>query len=151
MRARLLVPALSLVLTACAAAMPGYSPPEFDGKKPSTMAALDSGDVGSDGRYQMSETEKAMDCKRLTGSTQITMSRLKDAHVRAEPSAAASATQKMAGPAFGGSSVGADRQAVYARERAKLVAYNGELAAKGCKTVDIDAELTRPPETGKRY
>jgi hypothetical protein len=53
---------------------------------------------------------------------------------------------------LGGSTAGADRQAVYARERAKLDAYNRELAAKGCKTVDIEAELAKPPETtGKRY
>ena len=37
-----------------------------------------------------------------------------------------------------------DRQAVSARERAKLEAYNNELAAKGCKTVDIEAELAKP-------
>ena len=46
----------------------------------------------------------------------------------------------------------ADRQALYARERAKLDAYNAELAAKGCKTLDIDAELARAPDPpGKKY
>ena len=44
-----------------------------------------------------------------------------------------------------------DRQAVYARERAKLEAYNNELAAKGCKTLDIEAELAKPPEGPKKY
>ena len=63
-----------------------------------------------------------------------------------------SAAQKMATSVFGGSAMAADRQAVYARERAKLDAYNNELAAKGCKTLDIDAELARPPEQlGKKY
>jgi hypothetical protein len=53
---------------------------------------------------------------------------------------------------FGGSSAGADRDADYARERAKLEAYNRHLADKSCRTVDIEAELARPPETaGKRY
>ena len=51
----------------------------------------------------------------------------------------------MASPLFGGSAKGADRQAVYARERAKLDAYNAELAAKGCKTLDIEAELASAP------
>lgn len=150
MRAPLFAPAVSLLLTACAAAMPGYSPPDFDGKK-STMSGLESGDVGSDGRYRMSETEKAMDCKRLMGSMQITMSRLRDGYIRNEPSAMASATQKMTAPIMSGSTVGADRQAVYARERAKLDAYNEELATKGCKRLDIAAELAKPPESGKRY
>jgi hypothetical protein len=93
-----------------------------------------------------------MDCKRLTGSMQITISRLKDAYGREEPSAAASTAQTWAGPLFGSGGKGADRQALYARERAKLDAYNEELAAKGCKTLDIEAELARAPEPpGKKY
>ena len=113
---------------------------------------LESGDVRSDGNYEMSATEKAMDCKRLTGSMQIVMSRLRDSYVRMEPSAVAAGAQKVATPVFGGSALAADRQAVYARERAKLEAYNAELAAKGCKTLDIEAELARAPDPpGKKY
>ena len=64
----------------------------------------------------------------------------------------ASTAQTWGAPLFGGSGKGADRQAVYARERAKLDAYNDELGAKGCKTLDIDAELARAPDApGKRY
>jgi hypothetical protein len=41
---------------------------------------------------------------------------------------------------------------LYARELAKLDAYNAELAAKNCKPLDITAELARPPDQpGKRY
>ncbi len=151
MLARLAIPAVFLVLTACAAAVPGYSPPPF--KEQSKLAkSLESGDVDNEGRYEMSATEKAMDCKRLTGSMQIVMTRLKDAYVRMEPSAVSAGAQKMAAPLTGGSARAADRQAVYARERAKLEAYNAELAAKGCKTVDIETELARAPDPpGKRY
>ena len=99
----------------------------------------------------MSATEKQMDCKRLTGSIQIGITRLRDPIGREEPSAVSSAAQKMTSPVFGSSAKTADRQAVYARERAKLDAYNSELAAKGCKTVDIEAELARPPEGPKKY
>ena len=52
---------------------------------------------------------------------------------------------------LGGSAKSADRQAVYGRERAKLDAYNRELAAKGCPTIDIEAELARPPEGPKKF
>jgi hypothetical protein len=151
MLARLAIPAVFLVLTACAAAVPGYSPPPF--KEQSKLSkSLESGDVDNEGRYEMSATEKAMDCKRLTGSMQIVMTRLKDAYVRMEPSAVSGGAQKMAAPLTGGSARAADREAVYARERAKLDAYNAELAAKGCKTVDIETELARAPEPpGKRY
>jgi hypothetical protein len=150
MRARLSAPAVALLLTACAAAMPGYTPPDFDGKKP-RVPALESGAIGSDGRYNMSATEKEMDCKRLAGSMQITISRLKDGYIRNEPSAISSTSQKMAAPVSRGSPMTADREAVYARERAKLDAYNEELAAKDCKRIDIEAELARPLETGRRY
>jgi hypothetical protein len=152
MLARFIIPAALLLLTACAAAVPGYSPPPF--KEQSKFGTpLESGDVQGDGRYEMSASERAMDCRRLTGSMQITISRLRDSHIRAEPSAAAAGTQKMAAPILGGSAIGADRQAVYARERAKLDAYNRELAAKGCKTLDIEAELAKPPEAAgkKKY
>jgi len=54
-------------------------------------------------------------------------------------------------PVFGGSSLGSDRDAVYARERAKLEAYNDELAARNCKTLDIEAELARPADSLTKY
>jgi hypothetical protein len=83
---------------------------------------------------------------------QITISRLKDSYVRMEPTVGARTAQSTVAPVLGGSTVGADRQVVYARERAKLDAYNRELTAKGCKPLDIDAELARAPDPpGKRY
>ena len=151
MLARLAIPAVFLALTACAAAVPGYSPPPFKEQR-KLAKALESGDVGDEGRYEMSGTEKAMDCKRLTGSMQIVIARLKDAYVRMEPSAVSAGAQKMVAPMKGGSALTADREAVYARERAKLDAYNAELAAKNCKTLDVEAELARAPDPpGKRY
>jgi hypothetical protein len=140
-----------LMLTACAAALPGYTPPPFKEKSQYSKPS-ESGDVAEDGRYQMSETEKALDCKRITGSMQITIARLKDPAGRVEPSGAASVAQKWVAPVLGGSSAGADRKVEYARERAKLDAYNRQLADKGCKTLDIEAELARAPEApGKKY
>ena len=149
---RLSLLAVLPLLTSCAA-VPGYTPPPLEGsyEKNKFAKALESGDVGPEGRYEMSAAEKAMDCKRLTGSIEITISRLRDPLVRQEPSAVSSAAQKLTTPLYGGSNKGGDRQAIFARERAKLEAYNAELAAKGCKTVDIEAELARPPEPPKKY
>ena len=143
----------ALLLLASCAAVPGYTPPPLEGShsKSKFGTALESGDVGAEGRYEMSAAEKAMDCKRLTGSIQIGITRLRDPLGRQEPSAVSATAQKMASPLFGSSAKTADRQAVYARERAKLDAYNGELGAKGCRTIDIEAELARPPEGPKRY
>ena len=140
----------ALLLLASCAAVPGYMPPPLEGKHENKFGkALESGDVGAEGRYEMSATEKAMDCKRLTGSIQIGITRLKDPSGRQEPSSVASAAQKVTSPVWSGK--GMDRQAVSSRERAKLEAYNNELAAKGCKTVDIEAELAKPPEGPKKY
>jgi hypothetical protein len=139
----------AVLLTACAA-VPGYSPPSFKPKGKFATPA-ESGSVGGDGRYVMSEDERKIDCKHLTGSIQISIARLKDPYFRQEPSAVAGTAQKWVAPVFGGSTVGSDRQEEYARERAKLDAYNRHLASKGCKTVDIEAELAKPPEGPKRY
>ena len=152
MLARLLLLSALLTLAACAAAVPGYTPPPLTEKKENKfIKPLASGSVGPDGLYHMSDAETAMDCKRLTGSMQITIARLKDAYGRDEPSALSSMAQSTFAPVLGGSNFGSDRQAVYARERAKLDAYNTELASRNCKTIDIDAELARPAEPLKNY
>jgi len=143
--------AVLLMLAACAAAIPGYSPPPLTENTNKFAKPLESGEVGSDGRYHMSESEKAMDCKRLTGSMQITLARLKNTYGRQQPSALSSTVAQSIAPVFGGSSLGSDRDAVYARERAKLEAYNDELAARNCKTLDIEAELARPADSLTKY
>lgn len=150
MLARYAILAAPLLIAACAA-VPGYSPPPF--KEPSKHAKpLESGNVQADGQYEMSADEKAMDCKRLTGSMQITISRLRDPMSRMEPSSGARVAQSAATPVFGGSGLTADRERVYARERAKLEAYNRELAMRNCKQMDIEAELARAPDPpGKKY
>jgi len=151
MMARLSLLAVLLMLAACAAAIPGYSPPPLTENTNKFAKPLESGEVGSDGRYHMSESEKAMDCKRLTGSMQITLARLKNTYGRQQPSALSSTVAQSIAPVFGGSSLGSDRDAVYARERAKLEAYNDELAARNCKTLDIEAELARPADSLTKY
>jgi hypothetical protein len=152
MLARLFLLSALLTLAACAAAVPGYTPPPLSEKKENKFTKpLASGSVGSDGRYHMSDAEMAMDCKRLTGSMQITMSRLKDTYGREQPSALSSSAHSTFAPVLGGSNVGWDRDEVYARERAKLDAYNSELASRNCKTIDIEAELARPAEPLKNY
>ena len=151
MMARLSLLAVLLMLAACAAAIPGYSPPPLTENTNKFAKPLESGEVGSDGRYHMSESEKAMDCKRLTGSMQITLARLKNTYGRQQPSALSSTVAQSIAPVFGGSSLGSDRDAVYARERAKLEAYNDELAARNCKTLDIEADLARPADSLTKY
>jgi hypothetical protein len=148
---RFLLPAALLALTACAAAIPGYSPPPFREKKHATF--VESGDIGSDGQYHLSDYEKALDCKRIMGSMHIIIARLRDAQGRARPSELATNTHKTIAPILlKGSTRGADGDGELTRERARLLAYNRHLASKNCATVDIEAEMKRPPEPAdKKY
>ena len=146
------LPAVALLFGACAAALPGYTPPPLKEKKTTKVIGHPSGEMTGEGNYELSELDKARDCKRTLGSMLITIARLKDPAFRVEPSAVSSTLQTTSTALAGGSARGADRQAEYARERARLEAYNRLLASKNCKTMDIDAELAKPPEQGgKRY
>ena len=138
-RAALLAP-LAL-LAACAAALPGYTPPPF--KESKVVEPMKSGDMDADGIYHMSVQEKATDCRHLKGSMMVTISRLRHRDSEAAPSALAKGANQTIAPLVGRSAKGLDRDAEYARDRARLAAYNRHLAAKGCATVDIEAELTR--------
>ena len=86
MIARLSACALLLLLGACAAALPGYIPPSTKGKS-KFASPYTSGEVNPEGRYEMSEQEKLMDCKRTTGSMLITISYLRHRNPRSEPRA----------------------------------------------------------------
>jgi hypothetical protein len=153
MPVRYTLPAVALLFGACAAALPGYTPPPLKEKKTAKLTGqTTSGEMTGEGTYELSELDKARDCKRTLGSMQISIARLKDPAFRAEPSAISSGIQSGSSSVYGGSARGADRQSEYARERARLDAYNRLLASKNCKTLDIDAELAKPPEeVGKRY
>jgi hypothetical protein len=136
------------LLAACAAALPGYTPPPF--KESKVVQPMKSGDMDADGGYHMSNQEKATDCRHLRGSMMVTISRLRHRDSEATPSALAKGANQTVAPIVGRSTKGLDRDAEYARDRARLVAYNKHLAAKGCPTVDIEGELGRsPPAAGK--
>lgn len=144
MLARIVLCSSLLALAACAAAMPGYTPPPF--KESKAIKPMKSGDVDQDGIYHMSGQEKATDCRHLRGSILVTISRLRHRDSEVKTSALAKGANQTLAPIIGGSTKGLDREADYARDRARLEAYNRQLASKGCATVDIEAELARPPE-----
>jgi hypothetical protein len=138
----LLTSAVSWALWGCAAATPGYSP---DTASPPKLAlpTTQSGTV-TNGRYEPSADERKLDCRKLTGSMQVMLSRLKDAPNRPRPSAIATTLQTATQPALKGSAIGSDFEGELARERARLDAYNALLGEKKCKTMDVAAELKKP-------
>jgi len=97
--------------------------------------------------YTLTDAEKALDCKKLTGRMQVRILQIRDFSVRPQSSAAAYTMQSAARSVLGGGQAGADPNGQYARDRAQLEAYNAELAAKHCRTFNLDDELKPKPVT----
>jgi hypothetical protein len=139
-----LVPALAvvgLVLTGCASAGdtlqvssvgPGGQPP------PKSEVTT----VG----YSLTDEEKELDCKKLTGRMQVRILQIRDFNTRQQTSATSHTLQQAATALFGGSTEGVAPSQRYAKDRAVLEAYNGQLAAKGCPTFDLESDL-QPKDT----
>lgn len=129
--------AAALVLAGCANAMPGASPTPVKPPPPDT-----SGKFEQSGGYVLSEAERALDCKKLTGRIQLRILQLRSAADRPTTSQAARTTQAIVKPVFGGSSYGIDPKQQGANDRAVMQAYNEELKRKGCPAFDLEAELS---------
>jgi hypothetical protein len=145
MLARALILCTPLLLAACAAALPGYTPPSF--KESKVFKPKQSGDMDTEGTYHMSSQEKGTDCKHLRGAMMVTINRLRHRDKEVGTSSLAIGANKLATPFWGGTGKGLDRDAEYQRDRARLEAYNRHLADKSCQTVNIEAELKRPPDS----
>ncbi|MDX2156293.1 MAG: hypothetical protein SFW09_07265 [Hyphomicrobiaceae bacterium] len=137
---RLTVLALMLVVGGCAAAAPGYTPPDANLDK-YKAAAPRGGGFDQAGRYSLSEQEQKLNCKQLTGSITIKIVQMRDARNRIQPSAIASAAQTTVRPIVGGSAYGASIDEDLRTDRARLEALNRQLAAKSCPTFDLDGDL----------
>ena len=125
---------------------PPFLRPVVDEVLKGLTRTVKAGDMDEAGVYYMSNQEKATDCRHLRGSILVTISRLRHRGNEVGTSAFAVGANQAATTIFGGSTKGLDREAEYRRDRARIEAYNRHLAAKGCPTVDIAAELARPPD-----
>jgi hypothetical protein len=151
-RRRIAALGLALLAGACAQAVPGYTPPSAKLDKIKSLAPSGGG-FDTAGAYTLTDQERQLDCKRLTGSVSIKILQMRDAGNRAKPSAIAATAQATAQPLIGGSTYGYDLSADLKRDRARLEALNAQLASKRCPTFDLDAELkpgnTNPPRPAK--
>ena len=93
------------------------------------------------GGYMLTSEEKALECKQLTGRMQIRILEIRDYNERKNTTGLSRALQSGGTAVFGGTQAGLDPNGTYAKDRAMLNAYNRQLAAKNCKTYDLDAEL----------
>lgn len=131
---------LAVLVGACAQATPGYMPPSPKLDK-IRAAAPKGGGFDEAGAYHLTDQEKDLDCKKLTGSISIKILQMRDAGNRAKPSTIAATAQAAARPLVGGTTYGQDIASDLKRDRARLETLNGQLAAKKCPTFDLDAEL----------
>lgn len=123
------------VLSGCA----GSSP---DGVTPATAVA-----PSQPGTYQLTDEDKGLDCKSLTGRMQVRILQERDYVQRSQTSGLSRSVKAGVTTVFGGSAYGSDPEADHARTVAMLEAYNKQLAAKGCRTFDLAAELQPKPVT----
>jgi hypothetical protein len=142
---RTLLLAISIVLPGCAqdAGPNGYSlASTVEGS--SVAAAPPAAAAKRANGYVLSAEEKDLDCRRLTGRMKIRIVQMKSLAELPKSSELSRSMHAAHGEVAGGlgaSSTGAHLEAEAAQNRAMLEAYNSQLAAKGCKTLDLAAEL----------
>ena len=133
---------LTAALACGCAGAPAEGPPSLVSDPPPLV-----NDASAFSDYQLSEDEKKLDCKKLTGKMQVRIMQIRGYDTRAKASSLARAAQTVTTPIFGGTKEGMDPDGQYRKDRAMLEAYNRELAYKKCKTFDIEAELKKTDGT----
>jgi hypothetical protein len=141
-----------LALPLFAALLQAAAPARADDKPKQLQKPIDAGSVDAGGTYRLSAEELAFDCKRLSGRMQVRILQLREMTPTAKTSALGHEMKQVTEPVASlmlgkSSSFNADPGKRGADDRAMLKAYNAQLAAKGCKTYDLDAELNAKPGT----
>lgn len=95
--------------------------------------------------YQLTEKDQKLNCKQLTGAIKVRVMQLRATAAGEGGTLVARGMQTGATKVFGGPSYGIDPASDRAKDHAQLEAYNQQLAAKKCKTVDLQAELHDQP------
>lgn len=134
------VAALVSALACGCAGGPADVKPDLVGDAPAPTTQVVTGAVPASG-YQLSEEELKFDCRKLTGLMQVRILQIRGYDTNKKASATARSVQSFATPIWGGTKEGVDPDAQYRKDVAMLQAYNQQLAAKNCKTFDLDAEL----------
>lgn len=135
-----------LLAVACAGSLPGDSQPTKE-RLAAQASVAQAGGLGADGTYVLSDTEKALDCKKLSGRMQLRILQIRDGAERETASGLSRGMQGATTSVLGGTLYGLDPGGQHAKDRAMLDAFNRQLAAKGCKTFDLAAELAPKPVT----
>lgn len=132
----------ALLFLAAALALPAAAE-----KKARTFS--EPGSLDAAGAYNLSADELKLDCKRMTGRMKVRILQMREARQAPKTSELSrniqGAVTPIAKQLSGGTSYGSDPDGQYARDLAMLHTYNRQLAAKSCRTLDIEAELKPEP------
>ena len=131
---------LALVTGGCAAAVPGYVPPNPKTER-FAAAAPKGGGFDTGGVYHLSEQEQELDCKRLTGSIRIKIAQMRANASRAPASDVTKVVRRANNPLEANPGYGFSPNDDYKRDRARLETLNRRLTEKQCQSFDIEAEL----------
>jgi hypothetical protein len=134
-----LVATAALVLQACAASTQSG---------PAALAETASAtppSAPSKAGYVLNAEELALDCKKLTGRMQVRILQVRDYRERDKTTLVSRGMQVATSSVIGGTQEGVYLDSRYEKDRAVLEAYNRQLAAKKCKTFDLEAELKAQP------
>ena len=102
------------------------------------------------GLYALTEEEKGLDCKRLTGRIQVRLLSLRGEEYKAQPSTVAQ-TMRTATSTAMGTDTAKNAAARAAADRPILDAYNKRLVELGCPSFDIGKELAARPSAPTPY
>ena len=136
----LLAVVLALAVAGCAAATPGFAPPDPKGDKFRALAPSGGG-LDSSGRYILNDQEQKADCKKINSMIYVGILQMREEGERYRPSVAAKAARAALSPISAGSTHGLDPDADRARAMARMETLNARLAEKGCGTFDLKAQL----------
>ncbi len=104
-----------------------------------------SASAQSEQAYELTPDEQADDCKKLTGRMQVRILDLRDYASRSQSSSVSRGVQSAVTGIFGGTDHGKNPDQQYARDLARLEAYNRQLVAKDCKSFDLKSVLQPKP------
>lgn len=93
-------------------------------------------------KYSLSEEELKLDCRKLTGRTQVRIMASRGADLKDAPSAASQTFGFLANSLLGSNYNSVSQMS---NDRLILEAYNKRLGELGCKSFDLDKELANRP------
>lgn len=101
--------------------------------------------------YQLTDEEKALDCRKTLGRMKVRILQYRAIADRAPTTNLSRTAQSVVTPVLGGPKYGIDQKAERQGDIAFLEAYNRQLVTKGCTPLDIKGELNgvSTPSGGK--